>query len=460
MEIMDKVSVFGLAMLTPRLPLIVLICLGCSSCVDYAPAPVSVAKIDRDFADRKLPAQTRAWTIPDLILLSKKRQAGREQAAAQYATAEAALITAGGSVNPAVSLVPGINTSAASGTPSGTPSASFDLLFETAHKKDLRLLKAQQQLLKAGFTQQDTEWQLDAAVRHAGWNLAFAQERQALLTQALAAQEKVLGLAKHQLEAGLIAPTDVQSQELAWRKARLDLADAEAAALDARAQLAEAVGLPLQALVRAKLNLAAEPPAQRTSSQAIARVRQAALVHRPDVAMGLADYAAAEADLALEVAKQYPDIKVSPGYQWDQGSNKWQLGLGFDLPLFNQNQGPIAEASARRREAQSRLEMLQAKISAEVDRAVPALQQAWKTYQVARDLLKTQGEKKTTALRRAQAGQGEPMDTLLAEADLISAQLVLVDRASKWAQQLEALEALTRPPLGATAHVAAEQNSK
>ena len=104
--------------------------------------------------------------------------------------------------------------------------------------------------------------------------------------------------------------------------------------------------------------------------------------------------------------------------------------------------------------------MLQAKISAEVDRAVPALQQAWKTYQVARDLLKTQGEKKTTALRRAQAGQGEPMDTLLAEADLISAQLVLVDRASKWAQQLEALEALTRPPLGATAHVAAEQNSK
>jgi outer membrane protein TolC len=130
------------------------------------------------------------------------------------------------------------------------------------------------------------------------------------------------------------------------------------------------------------------------------------------------------------------------------------------LPLFHQNQGPIAEATARRREAQSRLEMLQAKISAEVDRVVPALQQAWKTYQVAQDLVKTQEQKKTTAVRRAQAGQGEPMETLLAEVDLISAQLVLVDRANKLAQQLEALEALTRPPLVTAARATPEKNSK
>ena len=460
MKIKDTISVFGPAMLTLRFTLIVLIGLGFTSCVDYTPAPVSMEQIDHDFAARKLPAQKRAWTVQDFILLSKKYQAGREQTAAQYATAQAALITAGGSMNPAVSLVPGINTSAASNSPSGIPLVSFDLLWETAHKKDLRLLKAQQQVFKAGFALQDTEWQLDAAVRHTGWNLYFTQERQKLLAQEVAAQEKVFDLVKHQLDAGLIAPTEVQSQDLVGRKARLDLADADAAVLEARAQLAEAVGVPAQALERAKMNLTVNPPSPRTASQAVNRVRQVALTHRPDVAMALADYASEEANLALEVAKQYPDIKVSPGYQWDQGNNKWQLGLGFDLPLFHQNQGPIAEATARRREAQSRLEMLQAKISAEVDRVVPALQQAWKTYQVAQDLVKTQEQKKTTAVRRAQAGQGEPMETLLAEVDLISAQLVLVDRANKLAQQLEALEALTRPPLVTAARATPEKNSK
>jgi len=29
---------------------------------------------------------------------------------------------------------------------------------------------------------------------------------------------------------------------------------------------------------------------------------------------------------ATEIAKQYPDITLSPGYEFDQGDNKWSLG--------------------------------------------------------------------------------------------------------------------------------------
>jgi broad specificity phosphatase PhoE len=28
-----------------------------------------------------------------------------------------------------------------------------------------------------------------------------------------------------------------------------------------------------------------------------------------------------------EIAKQYPDIHLGPGYQYDQGVNKWTLGF-------------------------------------------------------------------------------------------------------------------------------------
>ena len=41
-----------------------------------------------------------------------------------------------------------------------------------------------------------------------------------------------------------------------------------------------------------------------------------------------------------------PDVHLNPGYQFDQGDNKWSIGLTFDLPILNQNQGPIAEAKA------------------------------------------------------------------------------------------------------------------
>lgn len=434
-----------------RHALLVLIAGLTTGCVDYTPAPVSVEQLDRLFVARKLPNQKRAWTIQELITLGRPFQATRAQAWAKHEAAQAAVVTAGGKPNPTLSLVPGINTSAA-GSPSGIPMISFDFFYETAGKKDLRLLKAQQQLLGAGFALQDAEWQSDNAVRHACWNLHYAQEREALLRQEFIAQGKIYELTQLQLSAGLIAQTEVQTQDLTLRKTRLNLADAEGAKLEGRAQLAEAIGLPAQALANVKLNLAIALPSRQAAYPNINQIRQKALTHRPDVAMSLADYAAEEANLALEVARQYPDVKISPGYQWDQGNNKWQVGLTGDLPLFNQNQGPIAEATARRKEAKARVEMAQAKVAAEVDRVVPALQQAWKAHQAALDLAKTQSERKTLADRRLQVGQGEPAEVLLAEVELISAQLVLTDRAYKLAQQVEALEVLTRPMLAPNLH--------
>ena len=45
-----------------------------------------------------------------------------------------------------------------------------------------------------------------------------------------------------------------------------------------------------------------------------------ALTHRADVLAALAEYAAAEALLRSEIAKQYPDIHLNPGYSFDTGA--------------------------------------------------------------------------------------------------------------------------------------------
>src|SRR6185436_12086335 len=65
-----------------------------------------------------------------------------------------------------------------------------------------------------------------------------------------------------------------------------------------------------------------------------------------------------------------PDIHLNPGYQWDQGENKWQLGVSMELPVLNRNQGPIAEAKAKRDEAAARFLALQSRVISEIDRAL------------------------------------------------------------------------------------------
>jgi outer membrane protein, heavy metal efflux system len=79
--------------------------------------------------------------------------------------------------------------------------------------------------------------------------------------------------------------------------------------------------------------------------------------------------AAAESALKLEIAKQYPDVNFSPGYDYNSGQNRRQLGLNVELPL-NRNRGPIAEAEARRVTAEKRFLAQQAMVQSELDLAL------------------------------------------------------------------------------------------
>ena len=80
-------------------------------------------------------------------------------------------------------------------------------------------------------------------------------------------------------------------------------------------------------------------------------VRRQALLNRADVRGALAEYAASQSALQLEIANQYPDVHLGPGYGWNTGNagdNEWTLGVTLDLPVLNHNQGPVAEAKAKR----------------------------------------------------------------------------------------------------------------
>lgn len=56
-----------------------------------------------------------------------------------------------------------------------------------------------------------------------------------------------------------------------------------------------------------------------------------------ELTLQLNSYAQSEADLRLEIEKQYPDIVLSPGFIFDQSDNIWALGTSWVLPLFQKS---------------------------------------------------------------------------------------------------------------------------
>ena len=110
------------------------------------------------------------------------------------------------------------------------------------------------------------------------------------------------------------------------------------------------------------------PPAAESLSAG--QVQRDAVLNRLDIRRSLALYAAAEAAVHSEIAKQYPDFNVGPGYTYEEGNSFFTIGLSTSLPVFNRNQGPIAEAEGRRREAAAAFVQTQAQAIARSERAL------------------------------------------------------------------------------------------
>jgi outer membrane protein TolC len=122
-----------------------------------------------------------------------------------------------------------------------------------------------------------------------------------------------------------------------------------------------------------QLNLASFETLPPAPSRALAR--DDVIFHRTDLLASLARYAAAESALQLEVAKQYPDIHLGPGYTYDTGTRKIAFGLaGITLPIFDQNQGGIAQAEAKRKEEAVRTAALQDTILSDLAHALARYQ--------------------------------------------------------------------------------------
>jgi outer membrane protein TolC len=167
-----------------------------------------------------------------------------------------------------------------------------------------------------------------------------------------------------------------------------------------------------------------------------------------DVRRSLAQYAAAEADVQLEISKQYPDVQIGPGYTYEEKNNFFILGLSTTLPLFNRNQGPIAEAEARRREAAAVFSEKQAQVIAGSERALALYTAALKELaETDQSLRKLQDDHLQMMQRAVQVGQEDRLGLNGVQIESSVVARMRLDAVARAQSALGALEDAVQRPL-------------
>jgi cobalt-zinc-cadmium efflux system outer membrane protein len=301
------------------------------------------AYVEKNLGHTLSPWPPKTWELRTLSLAALYFHPAMEAARARLAEAEAATVTAGARPNPTLGIAPGIPSPY-------LLNLDFSVPIETAGKRGHRIQAARSRDQAAQLDLADAAWKVRSGVRLALLNCLLASRN----LNALRAEEELRGeqvkLLEQRLAVGEIARPEVDTALIELSKTHLAMAASEGNANQTRAALAASMAIPVAALQGMDFawdGLDSPPAAESLSPSAIQRD---AVLNRLDVRRALAQYAAAEADLQLEIAKQYPDIQIGPGYTYEEGHNFFTLGLSATLPVFNRNQGPIAEAEARRRE--------------------------------------------------------------------------------------------------------------
>ncbi len=388
------------------------------------------------------------WDLPELSLVAFYFHPSLEVARAQWLVAQAGLKTAGARPNPSVSVTPGYDSQIPGNYSPWLVPVTFDIPIETAGKRGKRIAEAEKISESARWNFVSAIWKIRSDVRAKLLDLKISERRADLLQKQFSAQQQIMKLLQQRFDTGEISRPELTVAQIALNKTQMDFSDAQSKKTDARSRLAEALGLSEAALDGEDLNFDFSPPDANALTSADARTL--ALRSRADILGALADYAAAEADLRLEIAKQYPDLHFGPGYAWNNGNagdNQWSLGLTLELPILDQNQGPIAEAEARRKLAAAKFVELQSQVIGEIDRAVAGWRVAQEQLKTGNDLLAAEQQQQKSAQAQLEVGAADQLDSLNAQLELDSASLAQLENESQLQQALGQLEDALQSPL-------------
>ncbi|ODU96718.1 TolC family protein [Thiomonas arsenitoxydans] len=388
-----------------------------------------------------------SWDLSSLTLLALYDNPQFKVARAQWQRARAGTETAAQLPNPSLHLFEQHHSLAPAGLSPWSYGLALGIPWQSTELRQARVAQAHAFADAANLELAAAAWQIRSAVRVRFVGLDAALQRVDLLKLERALRKRALELLKQQDALGAITASTLSMARIQEQQAQAGVLSAQGQVADQRAALAGALGLPLDALVHLRIDFSGiqDPPARkRLPSPAVQR---AALLDRLDIRAALDQYSAAEAGLRREMAGQYPQFQLGPGYEWDQGDQRWTLGLSLSLPVFNQNQGQIAEANARRAEVAARFQVLQLHVLTQVERGVAAYQSSVQIWNATNNIVAEQQQDAQQISAQFAAGEVDRLATVRAQLQTVAARLHRLTAQVESERALGRLEDAVQQPL-------------
>lgn len=387
-----------------------------------------------------------ALTLATAIELALQRNP--ELAASRYelSAAQARIVQAGTRRNPDLALE--IENFAGSGDFAGTQvletTLSLGQVIELGRKRSLRRSVAEADLDVVTITQRGRELDVLAEVTRRFIDVVAAQDRVRYEQQTVQLMQQSLGAITRRVEAARSPVAEQSRARTALTRAALDADQAASELRSARYQLAATWGDPEPKFRTAKAELFTLPATQSF------QVFFERIERSPEIQIFTSESRMRDAELRLAEAQKRPNLAFSVGARrFEQtGDTAFVAGVSMDLPIFDRNEGGIAEARARLKQTEAQRTATQVRQRA----SLFALFQQTATSRSRIETLRGQAiPQAETALEQTQDGFNRGrfsfLELVSLQQELLELQGAAIDAAADYHRFLAEIERLTSEPL-------------
>ncbi|MGQ0441967.1 MAG: TolC family protein [Methylophilaceae bacterium] len=386
----------------------------------------------------------KIWGLDELTLCALYFHSKLDIAKAQLGLANAAIETATIRENPILNGSIARSNLANDDKRPWAYGLNVEIPIVTSNKREIKIEEAQKLAEVARMDVADTAWQLRSQLAN---NLIEYHQNSAqiqLLQNELAIQNEIIGMLQKRLDSGLASSTELNTAQLLTLKTQSLLHYERAKTTEISAKLASGLGLTPQKFEQLSIKPLNMEDALEQQSALLDKplqsktLQEKALLNRIDIRRSIAKYAAAEAKIKLEVAKQTPDISLNPGFIFEFGDKIWSLGFSSLINLLNKNSALIHEAKQLRAIEGAQFEHLQAQIIAELSQVYVRYETARQTLNQAKLQATTQSKLMQKMQKQFDAGLTDrlalkqtSLSNIVAEQQVIAAQFNLLNIANE-----------------------------
>jgi outer membrane protein, heavy metal efflux system len=394
----------------------------------------------QNIAKENLPIKT--WGLDELTLSAFYFHPDLDVARAQLRASVAQINKASEYPEPGVNLSLASNSDHQNISP-WTYTLGFDTPIMRAGKRKASIDEAKSLSEASRIEIAQTAWKVRSRLVKSLLEYDYNQSQLMILERQLALRTEIVNLLEKRQINGLSAKIELNEARIQHIKTEQQLNLIKGETLKLKAQVADNAGLGLEQFDQLRLK---PIDFNELPSVDMDSLQYAALVNRLDIRVALLKYDAREAKLRLEIAKQYPDLTLSPSHAIDQGNKIWTLGLSSILNLLNKNKGMIAEANALRDIEFAQFESLQSSVIAQLNQSKASYVAALKGLDRAQNLNKKQLERTSQTKKQYDAGLADLLQLKTAQLEnALTDENLLFSRYKIWSGYFGLEDLLQRP---------------